>query len=139
MADLILQKMPFGLVPTDDAGDAFFAKLGTRDLIRCQVTKPRNLAFHRKFFALVNLVVQNTDYDTVDQFLHVLKVRMGHCDFVPNGKGTLAAVPRSISFAKMDNDEFAKFYNHAIDIILKYFMTGADRHDLEMEVIGFAA
>ena len=30
--------------------------------VKCKITQPRNIKFHRKFFALINLVYDNQEY-----------------------------------------------------------------------------
>lgn len=93
------------------------------EIVTVNITRSRNSQFNRKFFALLNIVVENTDYLNTDQILHLLKLKLGHYDEVISTNGKVVYIPRSISFAKMSPDEFNKFYNQSITIILRDFLT----------------
>jgi len=101
----------------------------------------------RKFFAMLNVITQYSNtYDTIDKALVGVKILIGHCEFVPNpafGKGigeALVAIPKSISFARMDQLEFNAFYDKALDGALKYMVPTMDKTSMEravVEIVGF--
>lgn len=110
-------------------------KIGERVL--CEIKKPRNYEFHKKFFALVRLT-----YDNLPEHLHhmlnirseedllvCLKLDLGYATTVYHG-GKEYIKPQSISFASMDNTEFERFYNRAIDCILHNYLRGTTRANL---------
>lgn len=114
--ELLLVKTLTGLAPADDAAreDLRPVKLGT--FLRADVRRPRNVLHHRKFFALLNTVWQGCGtWPSVDALLVDLKFRLRHTDDVLLvSTGELVRIPRSISFASMDQAEFDAFYQRAL-------------------------
>jgi Protein of unknown function (DUF1367) len=115
VADVMLVKRLNGLHPADDAAAEVVRGLGQGEIVRATVRKPRNVQFHRKFFALLQLVHESTDaWPTVDALLIDLKFRLGHVEPVQLSSGEIVRLPKSISFARMDDVEFHQFFNRAI-------------------------
>lgn len=82
----------------------------------------RNLKFHKKFFALMNLLFQNQEiYNNMDHLRKDLTVESGYYDLRVNIHGEEVREAKSISFAAMSEDEFSEFYNVVLDTIVKYF------------------
>ena len=89
----------------------------------------RNLKFHKKFFALINMVFQNQEiYQNIDHLRKDLTIAAGFYDSRANLDGEEIKEPKSISFANMDNDQFSEFYNAVIDVIVQYF--NFDKQDI---------
>jgi len=96
-------------------------------------SKPRNLKFHRKFFALIKMLFDNQErYINMDDLRHDLLIASGNYSLRYNFKGEEVIEPLSISFAAMDNDEFEILYNSVVDAIIKYF--NFDRQDIATNV-----
>lgn len=135
MAEVILRKRLSGVLePVDDDGKRTLAKFKNGTLIRAQVTKPRNVHFHRKFFAMLNLILQNQEhYKSVDDLLDVCKLRIGHVRVIQTATGE-ERVPQSISFAAMDETAFQEFYDRAVNWMLEEVIPGLRKHDLNQEV-----
>jgi hypothetical protein len=121
MSELFLQRTVGGLKPCDDAGIDALRKIKVGEVVQCEITRPRNLAHHRKFWALLNVFWQATgDWSSPYGVLIELKVRLGHVqDVLIKETGELVRVPKSISFAKMDQVEFDEFYEAAIRELCK--------------------
>ena len=84
-------------------------------MVRVELRKVRNPQFHRKFFALLQLVRDSTDaWATTEALLADLKVEMGHCDEFRLRGGQTVMVPKSISFGSMDDMEFTSFFERAL-------------------------
>lgn len=89
----------------------------------------RNAKFHRKFFALLNMVFQNQEiYQNIDHLRKDLTIAAGFYEVRSNLDGEEIKEPKSISFANMDNDQFSEFYNAVIDVIVQYF--NFDKQDI---------
>lgn len=102
------------LVPADIFAEEFFdgLKEGAKYLIRCW--KPRNIDQHRKLFAMLRVVVDNSDkFESVDVLLEVIKIAVGYYDVVQGFKGEFLKIPRSIAFASMPQTEFERFFPQA--------------------------
>ena len=128
-----LVKINGGLFPSLDEDAEIINKIKRGDVVQYEIKKPRNAKFHRKYFAMLQVVTDNTDYNT-DQLLLMIKLRMGHFDsFITPGGKTLYK-PKSISFSKMDNDEFERFYQKTMQVILNDFLRGSNEKELQNQV-----
>jgi hypothetical protein len=82
-------------------------KMKAGDFFECDIKKPRNLAFHKKFFALINMVYQNQEiYNNIDTLRKELTKASGFYEEYINHKGIKCYEAKSISFAKMEQHEF---------------------------------
>lgn len=135
MTTLLLRKRFGGtLEPVDDSGREVLAKVKTGATIKAEVTRPRNVHFHRKFFAMLNLVYQNQEhYKSLDDLLDVCKLRIGHVRSIQT-KGGIEKVPASISFANMDDTAFSNFYDRAVQWVTTEVIPGLQRHELDGEI-----
>lgn len=111
---------------------------------RMEWARPRNGQHHRKFFALLHLIAENSEvYDTTEKALVAVKLVTGYADpFIDPKTGELVQLPRSIAYDAMDQDEFDAFYSSAVDGVLKHILphittAQADRL-LDMIVSGWA-
>ena len=140
MAEIWMVKNQFGkLSAEDDTAKAALAKIKNGEQVHVSIKKPRNVLFHRKFFALCQVVFENQErYDDFDAFRHELTMRAGWWDTHVHVSGKISYIPKSISFAKMDETSFAEFYNKAIDAALEHFIPGTDKEGLEEAVIDFS-
>ena len=92
-------------------------------ILDVEVKEARNPGHHRKFFSMVGFIFKNQDkYETVTDLLIEIKLRTGHYKEHVTARGKLVYIPKSISFAKMDQKEFEEFYDKAIDICIKYIL-----------------
>lgn len=144
MAEIWVTKHVSGmLIPLYDSGHEYAAKMPVGETYRVQITKPRNAAFHRKYFALLKLTLDNLPeeyvehYPTLDNLLDEVKLQLGHYEL----RQTLGGKPfyklRSISFASMDQDEFEDFYSRTLDVLIRYFLKGLTTEEIEQEIINF--
>lgn len=92
--------------------------------LRMEWAVPRNGPHHRKLFALLTLVANNSEtYDTTKKSLVGVKLASGYVDHVVDPRtGEITQVPQSIAFDSMEQDEFDKFYEAAIDGVLRYIL-----------------
>ncbi len=110
---------------------------------RMEWAVPRHGPHHRKLFALLALVADNSEtYDTTEKALVAIKLVTGYADPVIDPRtGELTQVPQSIAYDSMDQDEFDRFYQAAIDGVLRFILPHLDRqtadHLLEQIVMGW--
>ena len=110
-------------------------KLGEVYEMTPKIWKERNLQFHKKFFALVNLGCENSPKNwDIKGYRAWLTMMSGWADIYETEKGKMA-LPKSIAFDKMDDDEFAKLYKAAIQVIINDI--GATQQDIEANLINF--
>lgn len=144
--EVLLKKTWEGFVPADEEALEALSKIKVGEVVKASIVKPRNVGFHRKFFAMARLVFDNQDqYDNFNVFLNiVVKTITGHVDTVikeHNGKTYVAYVPKSISFAAMDQHEFEDFYWRALDGLCRRYMHDTDPDTVDQrvtELVGFA-
>ncbi len=101
--------------------------------IKCKITQPRNIRFHRKFFALMNLVYDNQEhYTNIDHLRKDLVKASGYYTKRITIDGEEVAEAKSISFTKMTELEFSKLYSAVLDSIEKYFHF--DKESIKTEI-----
>ncbi|MCO5092631.1 hypothetical protein [Bosea sp. (in: a-proteobacteria)] len=124
-----------GLFPGDALARAAFAKMKDGAGYLVNLHRPRNLMHHRKLFALLNLVQDNTDrWPTVETLLDDLKISTGLFETRVNAvTGIPYIVAKSISFASMTQDEFEQWFERAVDLICKQVLA-MDREYLLAEI-----
>ena len=126
------------LVPAYDADRELLTKIKTGSVVKLKLTRTRNLLFHRKFFALLNLgydywepsgsfnkwgVVPERNFD---QFRKDVIVMAGFYNASYRLDGDVTLEAKSIAFGNMSEDEFEKLYSACVDVILKHFYTQFD-------------
>ena len=122
------------LRPIDDEGRECLQKIGIGDIVRVDITRPRNIDHHRKFFAMLQIILHNQEhYQSIDELRASCCVAIGHAEFIQTKHG-LVGIPKSISFAKMDQDEFNGFYEKAVGWVLQDVLPGLARGDLDEAV-----
>lgn len=97
-------------------------KIPLNEEIEFEFKKKRNYLFHKKFFALLNMVYDNQErYNNIEHLRHDLTIEAGFYEIRHNLHGVEIYEPKSISFASMDENEFSDFYNAVLDTIVKHF------------------
>lgn len=106
-----------GLVPLDDELPGWKRiKLG--DIVDIEYVRPRSQQFHKLFWALLKLVADNQEQYGMDEILDVVKIGVGHTRVIAMPGDFVFRVPKSISFASMDDDSFLDFFNRAVSYII---------------------
>lgn len=143
--DIYCRVTDYGLVPVYDSDLDMKKRLKVGSTVRCRVTLPRNYGFHKKFFALVRLtydnlplpLVERWNIHSTDDMLRRFKHDLGYYTSRTNDRGEREIEYRSISFAAMDEEEFGRFYNDCVNLVLYTYIRGLGREDLEEEVERF--
>lgn len=139
--DIYCRVTDIGLIPMYDSDLDEKHRLRIGDNVLCTIKRPRNYDFHKKYFALLRLTVANLPHliqqqmqiFTEEDLLDCLKIDLGLFTTRWHG-GRQIVKTGSISFAKMDNTEFEKFFSRSVDAILRIYLRGTDRHALIEEV-----
>ena len=110
-------------------------KIKVGDFVNCDIKKPRNYMFHKKFFALIELVFQNQDLtDDKDNLRAYLTVKAGFYETIKSDIGVMY-LPKSISFAKMDEIEFEELFIKFLNV--SSMLIGVDNEDIMNELSEF--
>ena len=133
MPDLYLRRTMGGFVPDSEADQDRVKRFKLGEVVKAKVSKPRNYLHHKKLFALLRFVAENSEvYNTERKVLTVLKILTGHVDFIADPRtGELVAQPDSISFEAMDQIEFSEWYEKAVNATCQHLVKHMTRMDLE--------
>ena len=100
-----------------------------------EIKQPRNLRFHRKFFALLNLAFDNQDtFNNIEHLREWCIMKSGYYVRVATPEGEFFR-PKSISFAKMDETEFSELYSKVLDTICNWLDISDE--DLQNELVNY--
>lgn len=145
MPRLNFTKTSVGLVPWDQEARDWLDKVKVGRAVAIDVVLPRNLGFHRKFFAMLNVAYENHEWPEIETkwgrvrtnfeaFRKYVTVKGGHytVELLPNGQ--IKAEPKSISWNKMDQDDFEKLYSDVLDVILAEFLENWTDADIERAI-----
>jgi hypothetical protein len=125
------------LVPLDEAGAEAIGRVAHGEEVWCKIVRKRNPAFHRKFFALIDLLygiwsetVPQKTYRGVevrpnrDRFRRDLIILTGRYDATYSAVGEVRLEAHSISFARMSEDEFEVLFSDVIQVGLTRILSG---------------
>jgi hypothetical protein len=133
--EIYLRNTLTGLIPLYpmDHDEKRKLKLGKDYLAK--ITLPRNLGFHKKFFALFNIAYQNSRLDMSEKaYRHYLTIKAGYYTAYQTPKGVYYE-PDSISFDSMEQDDFEAFYQRFLDKVIEEI--GCTSAEIELQLIEF--
>lgn len=140
-----MRRTPTGLVPRDEAGQDVLRKVPIGDTVSVDVTRPRNLRHHQKYWVLCEAIAkalpEGHRFQTAEHVSAYLKAATGHADVLPMKDiacphcggittGNAVYIPGSISFAAMDQTAFNDFYDRCLQIIAKDILPGITADEL---------
>lgn len=129
MKIVLVKTLGGSIIPAYDQDKEKLKRFKAGEPFMAEVTKPRNLRFHKKAFALFNMVFQNQEvYTNLDDLRYDLTIEAGYFNEGVNIHGEVIKRAKSISFAQMDDTEFSEYYEAIIKTIVKYFHF--DRQDI---------
>lgn len=116
-SSVYMQRTVTGLKAADERALHVMRRVPVGEMVLCKITNPRNLAHHKKFMKLISIFWEAAgDWSSPYAVLIELKVRLGHVQEVKiRETGEVVSVPRSISFASMDQTQFEEFYEKALN------------------------
>lgn len=90
-------------------------KLEPGELVSIITHRPRSGEFHRRHFAIVSAVFEAQErFEHPESLLCWLKVGAGWVTWAAGPKGGVVPIPRSISYAKADEDDFRDFHERVM-------------------------
>ena len=124
-----------GLVPLYPADMDEKRKLKLGEDYEVDIKHPRNIGFHKKFFALINIGHQNTSLDMpIDAYREYVTIKAGYFKAYATPKGLFYQAD-SISFSNKDQAQFEEIYSRVLDVIIKDI--GSTSEDIERALIDF--
>jgi hypothetical protein len=147
---LNLRKVGGGLVGATEADIEYINKLKHNQVLSADFKKKRNSAFFRKWWALIDFAYEHWEPDlpdhklnpekTFDRFRKDLTILAGYYTAEYRINGDVRIEAKSISFAKMEEEEFEQLYSNTINAILKHILknyTYADLDNVVNELLRF--
>lgn len=131
-------RTPFGLNPLFDEDYDKIKKLKFNETYEVDIKEKRNIAFHRKYFALISYAWEcigeaHQQYykNNKELFRKAIEVSAGYCDRVYDIKlKRWIDIPISISFDKMDELEFQNVYNDVLNVLLQTYLKNIKEDEL---------
>lgn len=135
MARVLVVKHLNSLRPVDEAAERVFRGLGQGEIVTVELKRERNIQNHRRLFAMLQIVLENQEqYASIDDLLDAMKIAIGHVKTLEVG-GVLVKIPKSISFAALDEDAFmAEVYWPGCNWVITEVIPGLGQDDLDGEV-----
>lgn len=111
------------------------AKIRPDTTYSVEIKQPRNVKFHRKYFALLNLAYANQNhFNNFDEMRAWLTMKSGFYKRVQTPSGEMFQ-PESISFASMDEIRFGEVYSKVLDSVCSWL--DISEEDVRNELINF--
>lgn len=132
---LLVTKSNSGLKPSYDSDMEIYVKIPVGETFEIEYKKPRNVKFHRKFFALIKLAFENQEqYKLFDSLRNDLTIEAGYSYEETNFiTGQIITKTKSISFASMDEIEFSNLYESVKNVISQWLGIENEAIDEEIE------
>lgn len=129
------------LFPMDEATFAAIGKLDEGALVTVTIRRPRNAGQFRLYWAMCGLVAANhADLHDAESVHQAIKLLAGWTDKVAmRSTGEIIFVPRSISFASMNPDEWDQYLKLAKQVVVEHLLPGMTSDALAEEVGRMAA
>lgn len=132
MSDGLFIRSVNGLTPADDAAREMLEGLAIGKMVKASVSRPRNLQHHRLYWALCSAIASSIGAQR-ENISDVIKIRTGHFTVV-QAKSERYRFPKSISFAKMSQDEFNTFFKECTRVVCEEFLPHMTPSDLTKEI-----
>ena len=113
---LNFKKLEDRVVPGDDETAKRFNQMNIGDEICVEEKKGRNMKFHRKYWKLLEAVIENqTHYKTKENLHEAIKFKSGYYETIIPLNGEPIIKTKSISVGSMSAEKFESFYSVALD------------------------
>lgn len=133
---LWLKNTLHGLIPLYPSDYEEKKKLKLGQDYEANIVRPRNIGFHKKFFALLNIGFANQDfYNDFETYRAVKIMECGRYKTVKTERNREIYLPESISFANMGQDEFEGLYSVMVQRIITDLHITAEQ--IEEEIFNF--
>jgi len=116
------------IIPLYDSDYEAFKKCRKNTDLHFEVKQQRNYKFHRKFFALINMVFENQEvFTNINTLRKELTIESGYYTEYVDFQGVVQREAKSISFSSMDDMEFSDLFSKFIDTVIRVMgWNGAD-------------
>lgn len=137
MSKAVFARHGKSFVPVDAEGEAMVNAVADGKQVMGTFKAARNVRHHRMFFALLRVLVDNTDLFAGDTELarKAILTDCRECDVWVHPKtGEVRVEVRSIQFEKMDQVRFSRLFDRALYVICTDYLAGSDAEDIRQKV-----
>lgn len=148
MSEFLFMRMGNSLIPACEEATDWLRRKKLGATILVEPREPRNGAFHRKYFALLDLAYEYWNDTTKhleykgqqvapdrERFRKDIQILAGFCQPVVNIKNEVRLEAESISWASMTEERFGQLFDAVIKVLLdKVFIGPACEHWTESEL-----
>lgn len=107
-----------GLYPLDELAAADIRAFGANKPLRLKLTQARSLPQHRLYWALLKKVAENLEGNITKDHMHEwVKLELGLSHTIVDRRGNRREVADSIAIDKMEQPEFAAFFEQVKALI----------------------
>lgn len=136
---IYLERKGDALWPTDRVSQEKLRKLPEGRMVLCRTHTPRNGKHHRLLWSIAQLIAENSEqWPTAERVVSQFKFGTGHIEEVrfmtSDGIWISQINDKSISYEAMSQEEFAEWFERAMDFLFTKMMPGMSRPDLEAAV-----
>lgn len=119
MSEFYVRRVGNALLPDGDESVAAFAMIPFGKPMRCELKQPRNLQFHKLFWALCSRIASGLGRENItsETVATMLKLATGHFDLYVSKTYGEVRMPKSVSFAKMDGLQFREFFERCVKVV----------------------
>lgn len=90
-------------------------RLEPGEMVEIKTNQQRLGWYHRKHMALEAALFESQErFENFEGFRDWLKVGAGHCEWYPGPRGGVFPVPKSTSYAKLEQADMEKFHDEAV-------------------------
>lgn len=93
-------------------------RLEPGELVEIRTHRARSGPFHRRHFSIEQAVFDGQErFEIFEQYLYWIKVGAGWVTWAAGPKGGVVPIPRSVSYASADEDEFRQFHEKVMQFL----------------------
>ena len=124
------------IIPEYSSDYEKLGKIKSNTSYKVTIVQPRNSGFHKKFFAMLNMVYENQEaYNNPETLREELTKAAGYYTEVRAIDGRMERKADSISFASMDQLEFENYYKAVWDVVARWLNISDD--DIRENLVSF--
>lgn len=137
MSKVYLRRVQHGFIPDTEHDWEAAKRFKLGQVVKAEVTNPRNVRFFRKWWALVQVAFEmweetgvKAEYKgeeilpNLERFRKDVTILAGHYKAVVNLRGETRLEADSIAFGSMSEETFEKLYNATLTVIVHKVMQG---------------
>jgi len=140
MPEIHLAKLHGVLTPADGEAEEILRTWKQGQIVKVRYSLPRNYRFLKKWFALLKIGYDNWTPGAINskygvpeknfsRFRADVTILAGHYETHVRLDGSVRVEPKSVSFAKMTEEEFSDLYDRTIDVLIKYVYDSKATHE----------